>query len=337
MSKSGSYRQTSIYVKMSQRVKLSTLDLDILNAARKKKIKVTILGRVVGFNLMKLEKGKKIELVRGTTTSKTSFISMKVAQDKFFTNKLLKSNGLPVPLNFLISSQSRLLDVLEKLSWPVVVKPNFSRKGKGVSCNIKTKREALLAFKIAQRISKKVLVEEQIIGRDLRLLIINKKLIAVLERIPPYVIGDSRKTIKQLVAQENNRPLRKKGRLKNIIIDEEVRRILKQQDLTPRSVLKKGKKIFLRRNANISTGGVGRDLTKKVHPDIIRLAIRATETVGLDIAGVDMLVKDISKSPDINGIKILEVNGGPNIVICPVEGEIRKIGEAIINMLFGKN
>ena len=51
--------------------------------------------------------------------------------------------------------------------------------------------------------------------------------------------------------------------------------------------------MLLRDNSNLSTGGTATDVTDLVHPDNASLAVQAARTIGLDVAGVDMVCKDI--------------------------------------------
>ena len=83
-------------------------------------------------------------------------------------------------------------------------------------------------------------------------------------------------------------------------------------------------------------GSHGPDVTDKVHPEIAAAAVRAARTVGLDIAGIDMVARDIGLPFAEQGAKICEVNAGPQLLIhaIPPSGPGRPIGEAIIAELF---
>jgi len=69
--------------------------------------------------------------------------------------------------------------------------------------------------------------------------------------------------------------------------------VLSEFGYAPDSVPAAGVKVLIRRNANLSTGGTATDVTEMVHPEIARRAVDAVRMVGLDIAGLDVIAKDI--------------------------------------------
>lgn len=311
----------------------------VIKAARHFGIKVKRLGILNGKMLLQLEKNGVKKWTRGAVTSETKYLAMKIAHYKNFANKILAKEGIPVPKHYSVTNRTELKKALRKIGFPVVIKPVAASQGKLVFCDIDNEKEALKYFEKVREEYKEVAVEEQIEGEDVRILIINNKLVAALKRIPPYVIGDGKRTINQLINLENKRARRnRKDGLKKIKIDDQVRHFLKKQNLTLRSIPKKNEKIFLRRNVNISTGGVGVDVTEEIHPDNVRLAKKCVKILGLDIAGVDMLIPDLRKSVFKQKGKINEVNGGPDAAIhhCPIKGKARYTGEAIVKMLFPK-
>ena len=310
----------------------------VITAAKKRKIPVKNLGLLGDKALLQLGKGKNIKWTRGAVTSNTKYLSMKIAHHKNFTNLILKKAKLPVPKHFACKEIQEAKRNLKKMKFPIVVKPATSRLGFQVYCDITSSSEALKYFKKVRKKFPQVVIEEQIKGKDFRVLIVNGKLVAAMERIPPFVLGDGKSSIKKLIDIENKKRAETKNGLKKIAIDLEVRRTLRRQKLNLNSILKKGEKIYLRRNANISTGGVGIDVTEKIHPENIKLAKKAVSTIGLDIGGVDIIVPDISKPYFRQGGKIIEVNGGPDAAIhhFPVRGKARFAGEAIVEMLFPK-
>jgi cyanophycin synthetase len=106
--------------------------------------------------------------------------------------------------------------------------------------------------------------------------------------------------------------------------------------MTPDTIPPVGKKVLVRRNANLSTGGTAADVTDEVHPDVARHAIEAARVVGLDIAGVDMVAQDISQPLQGQRGVIVEVNAGPGLRmhIEPSSGKPRPVGESILDMMF---
>ena len=178
-----------------------------------------------------------------------------------------------------------------------------------------------------------------ILGDDHRLLVIDGKLVAAAHRVPGHVMGDGRSTVAELVAEVNKDPRRGAGHenmLTRLELDDAADRLLAAQGYDHDSVPPEGETVFLRKTANLSTGGTAIDVTDVIHPDNKLMAERAIRAVGLDIGGVDFLTTDITQSYRDNGGAICEINAGPGMRmhIAPSEGKGRDVGGAVMDMLF---
>ena len=45
----------------------------------------------------------------------------------------------------------------------------------------------------------------------------------------------------------------------------------------------------------MATGGINVDVTDGVHPEVAACAVRAAQVVGLEVAGVDMVAREIGR------------------------------------------
>jgi cyanophycin synthetase len=93
-----------------------------------------------------------------------------------------------------------------------------------------------------------------------------------------------------------------------------------------------GQKILIQPNGNVAL-----DVTDQVHPEIADMATLAARVVGLDIAGIDLVVQDISRPLAAQGGAIIEVNASPGLLahLKPAEGgQPRPVGAAIVDQLF---
>jgi D-alanine-D-alanine ligase-like ATP-grasp enzyme len=159
---------------------------------------------------------------------------------------------------------------------------------------------------------KVALVQHVILGRDYRIVVLDKEIISAYERIPLNVVGDGRSTIKQLLTKKQREfnHAHRDTRIK--LNDPRLRAKLKWQGLTLPSVPARGERIFLLDNANLSTGGDAIDVTNSIHPEFKKVAIKLTRDMGLRLCGVDLMVDgDISESPD--KFHILEINAAPGL------------------------
>ena len=283
--------------------------------------------KVLDGNIFQLGWGRKSRLMDSTTTDQTSLISMKLARDKTLTKKLLASVGLPIARSFIIYSRDEAIKMAKELGYPVVIKPANKDGGQGVSAGLSAEKYVLNAYEKARKISSEVMIEKHFEGNDHRLHILNGRLYYAAHRVAPTIAGNGKDTIRFLIQKLNES--RKKPvdygttiSTKLITHDEELEEILEEQNYHLNSILESGKKIKLRRIANVSTGGTStriEDLSI-IHKDNVELAIKAVNTLRLDIAAVDLLIPDITKSWREVGAIITEVNAKPQVgnndVLC---------------------
>jgi cyanophycin synthetase len=228
--------------------------------------------------------------------------------------------------------------IAHEIGLPVVVKPQDGNQGKGVSVNI-TAREAFdKAYATAVRYGT-VLVEKFLPGHDYRLLVVGDKLVAAARREPPLVVGDGKHTVRQLVDLVNADPRRGEGHatsLTKIRFDDIAIGRLHAQDLEPESVPAKGRRVILRNNANLSTGGTATDVTDEVHPEVKARVIAAAQMVGVDICGVDVVCESLSRPLEDQNGGIVELNAAPGLRmhISPSFGKGRDVGNAVIDLMF---
>ena len=221
----------------------------------------------------------------------------------------------------------------------MVVKPKDGNQGKGVTVNITTKEQLFAAYATASEFRDDILVERYLPGSDYRLLVIGNKLVAAARREPPQVVGDGVKTVRQLVDQVNLDPKRGSGHatsLTKIRFDDIAIASLALQGFNAESIPAKGRRVTLRNNANLSTGGSATDVTDDVHPEVAARAVAAAQMVGLDICGVDLVCDSVLKPIEEQNGGIVEVNAAPGLRmhISPSFGKGRQVGEAIISTMF---
>jgi cyanophycin synthetase len=308
----------------------------IYQAAIQKKIPVE---RMNSNSLLRIGTGSKQKSVQATITSQTSCMAVETACDKQATKDALESCGLPVPKGEVVRSMKDIFKVAENLQFPLVIKPLNGRQGQGVITNIKDKDELFNVVNCMDHHVKEFILEKYYEGHDYRLLVIDGKLVAASLRLPPFVIGNGHDSIRRLIEIENKNPLRGEGHEKpmtKIPFNFTVTCFLEKSGLHLKSVPAKGEIVQVVGNANLSTGGQAIDVTDEVHPTIKELAETAAKVIGLDVAGIDFISKDISKPFDSETSAIIEVNAAPGIRmhLFPSKGKSRDVGKAIVESLF---
>ncbi|MGK0372186.1 MAG: cyanophycin synthetase, partial [Glaciecola sp.] len=274
-------------------------------------------------------------------TSETKHIAVEISCDKEDTHNLLNDLGLPVPKQMTVYSERQAVRAASRIGFPVVVKPLNANHGRGVSINLTTDDEIVIAFNEAQKhgTGRAVLLESFITGYDHRMLVVNNELVAVAKRVPGHVKGDGTSTIEQLIDVVNQDPRRGVGHekvLTRLELDSQATRLMEEAGNTKDTVLPDGEAFYLRSTANLSTGGTAIDVTDIVHPDNRDMAIRSIRAIGLDIGGVDFLTDDISKSYKEIGGGICECNAAPGfrMHVAPSEGKSRDVAGKVMDMLF---
>jgi len=324
------------FLAYADRHSLGPSAMELVRAAQARDIPVYRLNDA---SLIQVGEGKYQQRIEAALTSKTSHIAVEIASDKNLCNTILADLGLPVPKQKLVYSVDEAQGAAERIGYPVVVKPLDGNHGRGVTVNITDEGGIAAAFETAEAEGRSVLVESMLRGDDHRLLVVNGQLAAAARRVPGHVKGDGQHTIAELVDVVNQDPRRGVGHenvLTRLELDAQAHRLLEEKGYTETTVPAEGEEVYLRKTANISTGGTAVDVTDTIHPDNKLMAERAIRAIGLDVGAVDFLTTDITRSYRETGGGICEINAGPGLRmhIAPSEGTPRDVGGAIMDMLF---
>ena len=276
---------------------------------------------------------------QATITCKTSSIAVDMACNKELTKKMLDMASIPVANGSICVTEEDLEKTINKIGYPIVLKPLDGNHGKGASINVTNWEDAVSGLAFAQAYGKRVIVEKFITGFDFRILVIDNKLVAAAKRVPAHVIGNGIDTIQQLIDTTNLDPRRGYGHenvLTQIAVDRDTEDLLEKLNYTLETIPRTGEIVFLKSTANLSTGGTSVDVTDMMHPENIFLAERISRVIGLDICGVDIMAENLTQPLKENGGVILEVNAAPGfrMHLAPSEGLPRNVAAPVIDMLY---
>ena len=288
-------------------------------------------------NLVQLGHGKRQRRIWTAETDLTSAIAEGIAGDKDLTKRLLKAVGVPVPEGQSAASAAEAWEAAQDIGLPVVVKPSDGNHGRGVTLDLHTRAEIEAAWAVAEPHGSDVLVERHIRGDEHRLLVVGGKVVAAARGEAAWVTGDGRSSVRELIDRQLNTDPRRGTTedfpLNRIVLEEDdvVRADLQRLGLFPDSVPAAGRRVLIQRNGNVAI-----DCTEQVHPEVDHLVSLAARTVGLDIAGVDVVAEDISRPLHEQGGAVVEVNAGPGLLmhLRPAEGTPQPVGRAIVDHLF---
>ncbi len=305
-------------------------------------IQIEILDRQDQF--LKLQLKDHIEYVKnGNMTSKDSYVSTLIMENKTVTKKILHQHGFRVPKGEEFQTIEQALRSYDLFSTkPFVVKPKTTNYGLGISifkegANYEDYQKAItLAFKE----DSSVLIEEFINGTEYRFFVLNDQVYAVLLRVPANVKGDGKHTIEELVIQKNRDPLRGRDHrtpLESIQLGELENLMLKGQGYRMDSIPENDEIIYLRENSNISTGGDSIDVTDQIPNDYKKIAVDAVSALGVKICGIDLIIENTEvPAANKNAYGIIEANFNPSMYmhIYPYKGKSRRLTMHIIHYLF---
>jgi cyanophycin synthetase len=288
-------------------------------------------------NLVQLGYGSRQHRIWTAETDRTSAIAEGIASDKQMTKDLLQSCGVPVPEGEEVESPEQAWDVAQDIGIPVTVKPTDANHGRGVFTDLRTREDIEKAWHAADAEGSGVLVEKFIEGDAHRLLVVGREVVAVTRGKMQTVTGDGRSTVVQLIDLQINSDPRCGNEedfpLEPLLLDKEpiAQLELSRQGYTGESIPPTGQVVLIRRH-----GDLAYDVTDQIHPKVAAAAALAARIVGLDIAGIDLVAKDIGKPLAEQGGAIIEVNAGPSLLmhLKPAEGQPRNVGRAIMDLLF---
>lgn len=294
---------------------------------------------------LKLWHKDHVEYVKnGNMTSKDNYVVPLAMANKTVTKKILADAGFPVPAGDEFTSLEQGLAYYPLIKGKqIVVKPKSTNFGLGISifqepASLDNYKKAL---EIAFEEDTAVLVEEFIPGTEYRFFILDGRCESVLLRVAANVVGDGKHTIRELVAQKNANPLRGRDHrspLEIIKLGDIEQLMLTQQGYAPDDILPEGKKVNLRRNSNISTGGDSIDVTETIDSSYQELAAAMATSMGAWACGVDLIIPDKTQpaSKEKPHFTCIELNFNPAMYIhtyC-AEGPGQAITPKILDKLF---
>lgn len=312
----------------------------VVAEAIKRNIQVEVLDAEESF--IRLQKNDRTEYIRkATQTSADTYITHFLLDNKKVCKQILDENGFSIPKG---SSHTQAVEAIKQAPlWQgkaCVIKPKSTNFGIGISIleASHTQTQFEKAVEHAFKEDASILIEAFLTGKECRFLVIGKECIAVLHRVPAHVVGDGTHSIEELVVIKNQDPRRGKGYktpLEYLELGPTELSILEEQGLNTKSVLERGKPAWLRHNSNISTGGDSIDYSDLVHPSYKEIAAKATQTLGAQICGVDIILEDPKAPASPHNHGILELNWNPVLYFhdFPYEGKNRHTAQHVLDLL----
>jgi GNAT-family acetyltransferase (TIGR03103 family) len=266
----------------------------IADEALRRGIWVEILDAETGE--MRLTHGGRSVITRESLSEFTSAVAMCRCDDKRLTRRLVSDAGIIVPRARLATFDEGDYEFLTEVG-EVVVKPTRGEQGKGITVGVTADNgpdELAAAVARARAQYPEVLIEQRVDGDDLRLVVIDGRVVAAALRMPPEIIGTGEHTVRDLIVAESRRRSAATGGESRIPLDEITEATVIEAGWQLDDVLPQGKRLRVRRTANLHQGGTIHDVTTEVNPELCRVAVVAAEAIGIPVTGIDLLVPDVT-------------------------------------------
>jgi D-alanine-D-alanine ligase-like ATP-grasp enzyme len=204
--------------------------------------------------------------------------------------------GLPVAPGGVALTKKGALRIFNSIEKPVITKPNLGSRSRHTTIHIKTPEDLLIGFEKAKKLSPLVVIEEELRGYLFRGTLIGGKLVGVIRRDFPQVVGDGIHTLRELLDEENKRPERAGPIFHKIIIDREANIELERQNTKLEDVPEKDKVITFSQKTSRGCGGTTTEVTDITHPDNVEMLEHVGRFLADPLIGVDFIIEDITKS-----------------------------------------
>lgn len=317
-----------LYIDNSPASELNPYAAIIVNEALRRGIHVEVTDTEGGF--FRLIHGGRSVHCRESLSELTSGVAVSICDDKAVTRRVVSRAGLRVPTQLDLKPGMDNEDAeIEKFITEhkaVVVKPARGEQGRGVAVGLTKLDDAKEAIRIARPFSNRVIMEEMIRGIDLRVIVIDFRVVAAAVRRPPFVIGDGSNNIRSLIESQSRRRLAATGGESMIPVDVETERCLALEGYTLEDVLLQGEELQTRKTANLHTGGTIHDVTDELHPKLSEAAIVAARAIEIPVVGVDFIVS----SPRMDHYAFIEANERPGLA----NHEPQPTAERFVDLLF---
>ncbi|RYH11557.1 N-acetylglutaminylglutamine synthetase [Tropicimonas sp. IMCC6043] len=295
----------------------------IVKEARRRGIFVEVIDAEAG--LFELQMGGRRIKCREALSELTSAVAMSICDDKRVTRRIVSAAGVRTAEQAPEDSPAARAAFLAEHG-AVVVKPARGEMGDGVSVDLRTPEEVEAAVERARNVCSDIIVESYLDGEDLRLVVIDYKVVAAAIRRRPMITGDGTHTARELIETQSRRRAAQTGGESTIPCDAETERCLAMAGFGYDDVVPKGTEVTVRKTANLHTGGLILDVTEETHPALIDAAIKCARAIGIPVTGIDFIVR----SPRQSDYIFIEANERPGLA----NHEPQPTAQRFIDLLF---
>lgn len=295
----------------------------IVNEAKRRGIGVKVLD--AANNYFSLFYGSRSVVCRESLTEFTTAIAMSRCADKSITHNLLQEININLPDQHVVSGDASDFNFLKKHKH-IAVKPADGEQGQGISLLVRSPDELELAINRAKKVSHKVILEEFIKGHDLRIVVIDFKVVAAAIRKPAEIMGNGKDTIKELIIKQSRRRELATHGESSIPMDHETENCINAAGHSMSDILSSHEHLQVRKTANLHTGGTIHDVTGELNYRLIEAAVEIAKAIDIPVVGIDLMVP----SPRVEEYVFIEANERPGLA----NHDPQPTAEKFVDMLF---
>jgi len=295
----------------------------VADEALRRGIHVEVIDAEGGY--FRLTFGGRTIRCREALSDLTTAVAMSICDDKRATRRVVEAAGVAVPAQLAGGDAGARAAFLAEHG-DVVVKPARGEQGRGISVGLTTAGEVEAAVEAARRVSDEVLLEACFPGEDLRLIVIDYRVVAAAVRRPARIVGDGQSSVRALIEAQSRRRAAATGGESRIPLDAETARCVAAAGHGLDDVPAAGEGFAVRKTANLHTGGTIHDVTDQTHPVLIDAAIAAARAIEIPVTGIDLMVK----SPSLPEYVFIEANERPGLA----NHEPQPTAERFVDLLF---
>ena len=272
----------------------------------------------IAAHMFEVRRNGAVVRVLGQRTPFADPVSDALASTKGLAYDLFSEAGISTPERMTTSDPDdpRARAFLEASPAACVVKPiSGGGGGRGVTASVISGSQLARAIRSARLFSSDVMIEREAAGDHYRLLVLEGQVLDVLKRLNPTVRGDGTSTIETLMLEEYERRIASDttAGLKPFSVDLDCLFTLERQGLHLTSVPEAGRLVTVKGTSNISGPRECTTFRGPVSPSVLQEVRTAARVLGVRLAGVDVVSRDISQPLRATGGVLLEVNSAPGL------------------------
>jgi D-alanine-D-alanine ligase-like ATP-grasp enzyme len=258
-----------------------------------------------------------------------------IIDDKKLVKEHLKKENFPVAEGraFWFWQKRKAIDYgLNKLKFPLVVKPRDGSVSRHVTTNIRDPQQLNQAINKVISYSPCFIVETFFADTFVfRTTVIDFDFVACVKQIPANIVSDGLHTIRELIDIKNS-----EFTFYKIVENETTKELLKDKGYNFSSIPKKGEMVYLQKDPFLKLGGDLVEVTDSLHPDNLQLFRDIAKFFDVRVVGIDFLVQDISVSWKNQTCAVLELNSAPCIEMhhFPSSGKPQNVAAALVDLVF---